>query len=167
MRHPSHAEKAVHWMHRFRRNARSIIKNTLAAGTAVFIISYGGLYLAIQLFPDLFVAYISPVFNSDGSRDVYFYMHPYVLALSLSVFWSRFGRVFEGNRFQIAAEFSVTYTFVALIPIMWITYSAMDVGLQMVATWIIYGLFQAFIAGYCLTVMQPMEPEIEESTNAS
>ncbi len=146
-------------MTRIRKNAPKILKNTMVSGIAVFVVSYGGLYLAIRFFPELFIEYISPVFNSDGSRDVYFYLHPFILTLSLSVFWSRFGRMFEGNTFQIAAEFSVVYTFVALVPILWITYSAMEVGFRMVATWIVYGLFQCFIAGFCLTSIDPQEAE--------
>lgn len=160
--HPTHAEKAAHWVKRFRKNTPGILKNTLIAGTCVFLVSYGGLYLAIRFFPSFFVAYISPVFNSDGSRDLYFYLHPYVLALALSVFWSRFGRMFEGNYFQIAAEFSLVYTFIGLLPLMWITYAAMDVELQMVVSWLLYGLFQAFVAGICLAWLHPEDAGAEE-----
>jgi hypothetical protein len=55
--------------------------------------------------------------------------------------------MFGGNKIKIGIEFGVVYTFVAMVPLLWITYSAMDVDFQMVATWLIYGLFQASIAG--------------------
>lgn len=157
MSHPSHSEKARIWVTRFRRNYKEVLKNTLVSGLAIFIFSYGGLLAMIQVFPDLFVAYISPVFNSDGSRDVYFYLHPFILALSLSVFWNRFRKMFEGNVLQIGIEFSVVYTFIALVPIMWITYATMDVPLSMVVTWLVYGLFQSAIAGFFLAWFSPWE----------
>ncbi len=147
MQHPTNIQEADIWIDRIRRNGKEIAKNTLVAGLAIFIFSYGGLFVSIRLFPSFFIDYINPIFNSDGSRDVYFYIHPFVLALSLSVFWNRFRRMFGGNKIKIGIEFGVVYTFVAMVPLLWITYSAMDVDFQMVATWLIYGLFQASIAG--------------------
>ncbi len=155
MDHPTHIHEADIWIDRIRRNAKEILKNTLYAGIAIFVISYGGLYTSIRLYPDFFIDYINPVFNSDGSRDLYFYLHPFVLALSLSVFWNRFRKMFGGNKVKIGIEFGVVYAFVALVPIMWITYAAMDVEFQMVATWLIYGLFQSSIAGMIFAWFNP------------
>ena len=59
--------------------------------------------------------------------------------------------MFGGNKVKIGIEFGVVYAFVALVPIMWITYAAMDVEFQMVATWLIYGLFQSSIAAVSYT----------------
>ncbi|MBK9734010.1 MAG: hypothetical protein IPO92_03170 [Saprospiraceae bacterium] len=142
-------------MDRFKRNGREIFRNASITGIVLFIISYGGLYAAIVVFPNFFVDYINPIFNSDGSRDLYFYLHPFVLALSLSVFWNRFRKMFGGNLINKGIEFGIVYAFVALIPIMWITYAAMDVGFQMVTTWLIYGLIQACIAGAVLAKISP------------
>jgi hypothetical protein len=147
MTNPNFNDEGQIWMDRFQRNGRQIFSNTLLAGLAIFIMSYGGLYIGLHLFPNFFIDYINPVFNSDGSRDQYFYLHPFVLALSLAVFWNRFRKMFGGNRFKIGLEFGIVYSFVALVPLLWITYSAMDIDFSMVATWLIYGLFQATIAG--------------------
>ena len=147
MEHPTHIDEADIWIDRIRRNAKEILKNTLVGGLAIFIASYGGLYLAIRLNPNFFVDYINPIFNSDGSRDFYFYLHPFILALVLAVFWNRFRKMFGGNKIKVGIEFGIVYAFVALVPILWITYSAMDVDFQMVATWLVYGLFQSSIAG--------------------
>ena len=126
---------------------QEIFKNTLFAGIAIFISSYGGLLLAISLFPSFFVDYISPVFNSDGSRDVFFYLHPFILSLALAVFWNRFQSMFRGHFVLRGFEFGFIYAAIALIPVMWITYSAVDVSLSMVFTWLLYGIFQSCVAG--------------------
>ncbi|MGB4839539.1 MAG: hypothetical protein WBP08_11130 [Saprospiraceae bacterium] len=145
--HHTPIQEAEIWIERIKRNGREILSNTIFSGVAIFILSYGGLFLAIRIFPNFFIDYINPVFNSDGSRDLYFYLHPFVLALSLSVFWNRFSKYFVGNVLMAGIEFGIVYSFVALVPLLWITYSAMDVEFQMVFTWLVYGLFQSCVAG--------------------
>lgn len=152
MEHPSNKEETDVWIDWFSKNIKEILKNTLISGLAIFICSYGCLFLAIKIFPEHFVDYINPIFNSEGERDVYFYLHPFVLALSLSVFWNRFSKTFGGNKLKIGIEFGLVYAFVALVPILWITYSSMDVALEMVITWLIYGFFQSSIAGIFLAL---------------
>ena len=149
--HHAPIAEAEIWINRFKRHAKEIFINTLLAGTAIFIFSYGGLFVAIRLYPSFFIDYINPVFNSDGSRDAYFYMHPFILAIALSVFWNRFGKYFTGNSLKAGVEFGLVYAFVALVPILWITYSAMEVEFQMVFTWLVYGFFQSFVAGMVLS----------------
>lgn len=59
-------------------------------------------------------------------------MHPFVLTHSLALLWNRFQKYFTGNVFKTGIAFGLLYAFVALVPILWITYAAMDVGLSMV-----------------------------------
>ena len=157
MDHPTNINEADVWLDRIRRNGKEVIKNTIIAGIVIFLISYGGLYSAIRISPDFFIDYINPMFNSDGSRDLYFYMHPFVLSLSLSVFWNRFRKMFGGNKLKIGLEFGLVYAFVALVPVMWITYSAMDVNLSMIGTWLFYGMTQACIAGVVFAYINPFK----------
>jgi hypothetical protein len=147
MRNHNHTQEDNPPQHHLVINIKDILKDAIIAGLVIFIVSYGGLYLAIKIFPEFFINYINPVFNSDGSRDTFFYMHPFILGISLSIFWSRFYKFFRGNIILTGLEFGVTYGFVALLPILWITYAAMDVEFQMVASWMIYGVFQSSIAG--------------------
>lgn len=155
MDHPNHVTEKDIWVDRIRRNSKEILKNTVLAGILIFLVSYGGLFVAIRISPSFFTDYINPIFNSDGSRDLYFYLHPFVLALSLSVFWNRFRKMFGGNKIKIGIEFGMVYAFVALLPVMWITYSAMDVTLQMIGSWLMYGLLQACIAGIVFAFIDP------------
>lgn len=147
MRNHNHIQEDNPLKHHLVINIKDILKDAVIAGLVIFIVSYGGLYLAIKIFPEFFINYINPVFNSDGSRDTFFYMHPFILGISLSIFWSRFYKFFRGNIILTGLEFGVTYGFVALLPILWITYAAMDVEFQMVASWMVYGVFQSSIAG--------------------
>ena len=132
-----------------------ILKNALYAGVTIFIISYGGLISAIYFLPDFFVDYISPAFNSDGSRDVYFFLHPFVLSIALSIFWEKFKEMVVGSIFLRGLKFGFIYAGIALIPIMWITYSAVDVTFVMVFSWLLYGFMQSCIAGIIFAKFNP------------
>jgi len=132
-----------------------ILKSGAIAGVLLFIISYGGLFLSIQFFPSFFIEYNNPLFNSDGSRDVFFYSHAFVISFSLSWFWERFKTLFKGNFIVRGIEFGLIYAVIALLPVMWITYSAMDVTLVMIASWFVYGTIQAMVSGILFAKINP------------
>ena len=134
---------------------KRVVLNGLLVGIILFIISYGGLFLSIRFFPELFLDYNNPLFNSDGSRDVLFYLHAFIISMALSWFWDRFKGLFEGSFFLRGVEFGFVYGLVALLPVMWITFSAMDITVIMVASWFIYGLLQATVAGIVLAKINP------------
>lgn len=130
-------------------------KSAIIAGIAIFAVSYGGLYAGLYLIPDFFSGYISPVFNSDDTRNVFFYMHPFVLSFALAFLWSRFKQLLTGNNLVRGLEFGVLYALIALVPVMWITYSAVDVSLSMVFTWLLYGTVQSCVAGLIFAKLAP------------
>jgi hypothetical protein len=134
---------------------KNIIRPALIAGIILFAVSYGGLYLAIQFMPFLFVKYINPMFTSDSSRDILFYSHAFVLSLALAWFWDRFKNLFKGNFFMRGLEFGLVYGVVALLPVMWITFSSLDITLIMVISWLFYGLCQAVVAGIIFARLNP------------
>jgi hypothetical protein len=127
----------------------------LSAGAILFVLSYGGLFLAVQFFPSLFVDYNNPLFNSDGSRDLLFYAHPFVLSLALSWFWERFKGLFNGSFILRGLEFGLVYALVALLPVMWITFSSLDITFPIVLSWFFYGLVQSMIAGLIFAKINP------------
>lgn len=88
---------------------KRIILSGLIAGVLLFILCYGGLYLGIRFFPALFMDYNNPLFNSDGNRDVFFYMHAFIISFALSWFWDRFKGLFHGH-FILRGLESVLYT---------------------------------------------------------
>jgi len=134
---------------------KKILISGLIAGSVLFILSYGGLYLAVKFFPTLFVEYNNPLFNSDGSRDVLFYMHAFIISFALSWFWERFKGLFKGPFILRGLEFGLVYSIIALLPVMWISFSALDITVTMVLSWFIYGLMQAIVAGLVFAKINP------------
>lgn len=134
---------------------KRVLISGLIAGFVLFIVSYGGLYLCVNFFPELFIEYNSPLFNSDGSRDLFFYSHAFVFSIALSWFWERFKGHFKGALIVRGLEFGIIYSLVALLPIMWITFSSLDITLLLVLTWFIYGMMQAIIAGLVFAATNP------------
>jgi hypothetical protein len=134
---------------------KKVLRAGLIAGVILFIVSYGGLFLTIKFFPQFFLAYNNPLFNSDGSRDVLFYLHAFIISFALSWFWDRFKGLFSGSFFLRGLEFGSVYGVVALLPVMWITFSSLDITLVMVISWFLYGLFQAIIAGIVFAKINP------------
>lgn len=134
---------------------KKILTTGLIAGCILFAISYGGLYLGIRFFPRLFVEYNNPLFNSDGSRDILFYMHAFIISLALSWFWDRFKVLFKGSFIMRGVEFGLVYSIIALLPVMWISFSSLDITLVMVLSWSLYGLAQAIIAGLVFAKVNP------------
>ncbi len=134
---------------------KKIFKNGLIAGVLLSIISYGGLYIAISFFPSIFVEYNNPLFNSGSERDIMFYAHAFIISFALSWFWERFKTLFRGNFILRGFEFGLVYAATALVPVMWISFSAMDITFIMVASWLLYGLLQALIAGVIFAKLSP------------
>ncbi|MGY4386119.1 magnesium-transporting ATPase (P-type) [Pedobacter sp. UYP24] len=135
---------------------KKIIVSGFIAGTILFIVCYGGLFLAVKFFPASFFEYNNPLFNSDGSRDVLFYMHAFIISFALSWFWDRFKSLFHGHFLLRGLEFGLVYAIVALLPVMWIIFSSLDITFLIVVSWFCYGLMQAIIAGIIFAKLNPM-----------
>lgn len=134
---------------------KKVFKTGLIAGIVLFIVSYGGLFLTIRFFPQLFVMYNNPLFHADGSRDLLFYLHAFVISFALAWFWERFKGLFGGPFLIRGLEFGLVYALVALLPVMWITFSSLDISVVMVVSWFLYGLFQAVVAGILFARINP------------
>ncbi|TDQ11437.1 hypothetical protein [Pedobacter metabolipauper] len=134
---------------------KKIIISGLIAGAILFIICYGSLFLTVRFFPELFFEYNNPLFNSDGSRDLLFYLHAFIISFALSWFWDRFKSLFHGHFILRGIEFGLVYAAVALLPVMWITFSSLDITLLIVCSWFFYGLVQAIIAGIVFAKINP------------
>ncbi|MEO6981311.1 MAG: hypothetical protein ABJA76_15385 [Mucilaginibacter sp.] len=134
---------------------KKILISGLITGCLLFVFSYGGLFLAVRFFPSLFVEYNSPLFNSEGSRDILFYLHPFIISFALSWFWDRFKSMFKGVFALRGLEFGLVYSIIALLPVMWISFSALDITVATVVSWFAYGLIQAIIAGMVFAKVNP------------
>jgi hypothetical protein len=128
----------------------------LIAGFLVLLVSLALLYSIIYLFPSLMEEYYNPVFRSSSfETDWLFYGHPFVLSISLYWFWDRFKTFFSGSPIQRGFQIALSYGIVAMLPVLWLTFSAINISFIMVGTWLAYGILQAFVAGLVFAKMNP------------
>lgn len=121
----------------------------IIAGIAVLVASLTILYSAIQFFPLIMEEYYNDVFRASSfETDWLFYAHPFVLSASLKWFWERYKEVFRGGDILRAIEVGLVYGIVAMLPVLWLTFSAFNISLIMVITWLVYGIIEATIAGF-------------------
>jgi hypothetical protein len=128
----------------------------LIAGFLVLLVSLALLYSIIYLLPTAMEEYYNPVFRSSSfSTDWLFYAHPFVLSISLYWFWDRFKSFLNGSIIWRAFEIALVYGIIAMLPVLWLTFSAIDISFIMAATWLAYGILQAFVAGLVFARMNP------------
>jgi len=123
------------------------ITTILLAGALVLIVSVGILYGSITFFPALMEEYYNSVFRSNSfTTDLLFYVHPFILSAAMFWFWEISKELFTGSSLMRAYKVGVSYGLIAMVPVLWLTFSAIDVSPLMVFTWVAYGVLQAFIA---------------------
>jgi hypothetical protein len=128
---------------------RSKTGQVFLAGIAVLFTSLALLYSAIEFFPYIMEDYYNDVFRASSFKtDWLFYAHPFVLCAALRWFWERFRMVFRGIGIVRAIELGLVYGAVSILPVLWLTFSAINVSLVMVITWLVYGIIQATVAGW-------------------
>jgi hypothetical protein len=133
-------------------------KIIISVATSTIVLSILGvvmLYSAIYFFPKLMEEYFSPVFRPSGGQDWLFYAHPLILSIALKWFWERYKSIFKGALLLRAVEVALVYTIVALLPVLWLTFSAIDVSISLILTWIVYGLVQSIAAGFVFAWLNP------------
>lgn len=134
---------------------KKILTSGLLAGVVLLVFSIGVLYFTAKVVPSLGEEYYNPIFRSSSDRNVFFYIHPFILGIALAWFWERFKGQFEGGWLWRGLELGFVYAIVATLPAMWIIFSAIDVSLTMVLTWLLYGFIQASVAGLIFAKMNP------------
>jgi hypothetical protein len=133
-------------------------KIIIAVATSTLVLSVLGVsmvYGAIYFFPTLMEEYFSPAFRPSGSVDWLFYAHPLILSIALKWFWERYKNIFKGSLPIRALEVALVYSIVALLPVLWLTFSAIDISFAMILTWLGYGLVQSFAAGMVFAKLNP------------
>lgn len=135
----------------------SFMKKIISSGFVVSLVLLAFAYLCLLIMPVLLpkVAeeYYSPAFVNDESRNLLYYVHPVVLAFGLAWFWNRFKKLLKGNALMQGIEMALIYVAIATIPSLLITFSAIDVSFLTIISWLVYGFFQALIAGIIFSRM--------------
>lgn len=134
---------------------KKIITSGLVAGIILLILSEMGLHLTLLLFPGIAVEYFDPAFDVEPGKMVFYYLHPFVISMALSWFWTRFKGVLKGGFITRGVEFGLIYVLIATLPMMWLIYSAMNVSLAIISTWFLLALIQGVIAGLIFEKMNP------------
>jgi len=135
---------------------KKAIPSILISGILVLLVSLSVLYGMIYLLPSVMEEYYNPVFRSSSfETDWLFYAHPFVLSASLYWFWDHFKTFFNGSITWCAFEVALTFAIIAMLPVLWLTFSAINISVIMVATWLVYGILQAFVAGLVFAKMNP------------
>jgi len=135
--------------------ARKRITAVLVSGTVLSLLSFIMFYGSAYLLPSVTEQYLSTVFRNSGKADWLYYTHPFILSISLKWFWERYKDIFKGPILLRAIEVALVYGIVALLPVLWLTYSVIDVSVTMVLTWLLYGLIQSFAAGIVFAKLNP------------
>ena len=134
---------------------RKVIFAGLASGFALLILSFAGIYSTLWLFPSLATEYFDPAFKSGSSNMIMYYLHPFLISLALSWFWTRFKGVLSGSFLTRGIEFGLIYGLIAIFPMMWLIYSTMNVSIFIVTTWFVLGVVQGLVAGLIFEKLNP------------
>ncbi len=132
---------------------KKIISSGFVASLVLLAFAYLCLLIMPILLPKVAEEYYSPAFVNDESRNLLYYVHPVLLAFGMAWFWNRFKKLLKGNALMQGIEMALIYVAIATIPSLLITYSAIDVSLLTITSWLVYGFFQALIAGVIFSRM--------------
>jgi hypothetical protein len=127
----------------------------IVSGVVLLALSAIGLYATSWLFPSIAMQYFDPAFDTESSKIILYYLHPFVISFALAWFWGRFKGTLTGSFFTRGIEFGLIYVRIATIPMLWLIYSSMHVSLPMVGTWLILALAQGLISGLIFEKMDP------------
>jgi len=134
---------------------KKIIITGIVAGFALLILSISGLYITTWFLPGIAAQYFDPAFDMQSSRVMIYYLHPFLIAMALSFFWSRFKVVLTGSFLTRGIEFGLIYALVAVFPMMWLIYAALSVSIEMLATWFALAVLQGLVAGLIYEKLNP------------
>jgi hypothetical protein len=134
---------------------KKIFISGLVAGIALLIFSILGIYITIWFLPGIAIQYFESAFETQSSRVMIFYIHPFIMSFALSWFWSRFKGMLTGSFLTRGIEFGLIYMTIAIFPMMWLIYSCMCVSISLVITWLIFGLLQGIVSGLVFEKTNP------------
>lgn len=116
----------------------------------LLFMSIAGLFIMLWLLPDMAMEYFGPAFISEMQRNLLYYIHPFIIGIGLSWLWHRLRIGAGGAVFVNSLKFGLAYAAVATLPYMLLIYSAIDVSLPVVITWLLFGYAEAVIASLVL-----------------
>lgn len=134
---------------------KTFLLKGFVAGGVLLVFSYLALYLIVTFAPAVAEEYYNPIFDMGGDKTILYFLHPFILSFALAWFWRRFKSLFHGSFWVRGIEMGLVYAVVAVLPSMWITFSALAISLPIVLSWVAYGLFQAVVVGIIYAKISP------------
>ena len=134
---------------------QKILLKGIVAGVVLLVLSYAALFLVVTFMPQVAEEYYNPIFSFEGNKAVLYFVHPFIVSFALAWFWNRFKGLFTGPFWWRGIEVGLVYAVVAVLPSMWITFSSLAISFTIVFTWLLYGVFQAVVAGIIYAKMYP------------
>lgn len=131
------------------------ILSGLTAGIILLILSITTIYVLLWQFPDMAMEYFGPAFISQSQRNIFYFIHPFVIAACLLWLWIRLGHLFKGSAFVKSLKFGAVYMVFATFPYMLLIYSAMDVPLLIILSWLVFGFLEATVAATIFNIIPP------------
>lgn len=132
-----------------------VIISAIASGITLLILSFLALFFTINFLPEYSDLFYTDVFWPSGTRAIMFYLHPFILSFALAWFWNKFKDRMTGTAVVRGLELGIIYLLVAVIPLMWMTFSSLDLSSAQIFSWSVYGFVQASVAGYVLARFNP------------
>ena len=134
---------------------KKIITTGFIAGAVLLIVNLIGFYTVNLILPIITVQYLDSAFTIESHRNILYYAHPFIISYALSWFWVRYKNNLTGTFINRGVEFGFTYFLVAVLPMMWLIFSAMNVSIEIVTTWFIITIVQGVVAGLVFEKMNP------------
>jgi len=131
---------------------RKVLSGLLTA-IILLILSIAGIYVLLWQFPDMAMEYFGPAFIGKNQRNIFYYIHPFVISACLLWLWSRLRSLFKGSTFVRSLKFGLTYTAIATVPYMLLIYSAMDVSVLIILSWLLFGFLEATAAAIIFNLL--------------
>ena len=117
----------------------------LISGVVLLLLSVLGLFCILWLFPDMAMEYFGPAFIDQKQRNLLYYVQPFVMGPCLLWLWFKLGDMVKGRILVNSLKFGLFYMTVASLPYMLLIYSAMDVSLPVILSWLLFGFAEAFV----------------------
>ena len=99
--------------------------------------------------------YYDPAFDTQAGQVHDLLCSSLCHRLALSWFWDRFKGVLTGSFLTKGIEFGFVYALIAIFPVMWLIYSAMNVSLAHGSHLVVFGLLQGLVAGLVFEKLNP------------
>jgi hypothetical protein len=134
---------------------KKIILKIIIAAIVLLIFNLLATYIIIWFFPNIAEEYYNPVFSIEGYKSTLYFIHPLLVSFALAWFWQRFKTLFHGSFWLRGLEVGLAYGAIAVLPSMWLIFCSLSVSIDIVLSWLLYGIIQGIVVGIIYAKINP------------